>query len=238
MAGEHDVIKRLEREGWFERARNGDHRACGLFTRLVAFTLNPNGDPAGWGWLRKTAGGANVEGYSEDAMVLGNDANNRNNVVDIIGGAGAPGASCGMGGFVSRRSSDIWESPRALSVEQLNHLKPGHAQPQPEPQPQPQPQPQPTPQPQPQPEQMPAWARELVAKVDALQATAGEIAGLRGELEAAKRHAVIAAQTAQRIEATARGGFEGAVSTRSLFSGSASFDIKPRVLPDLPPAEA
>ena len=121
---EIDTLRKLERQGFFERARNGDHRACGLFARLAAFTLNPSGDPAGWGCLRKTGGGQNVEGFAEDAIVLGNDPSNRNNVVDIIGGAGAPGASLGFGGFVSRRSSDVWERPVPLTAEQMKHLKP------------------------------------------------------------------------------------------------------------------
>ena len=122
---EIDTLRRLEQEGFFERARNGDHRACGLFARLAAFTLNPSGAPAGWGCLRKTGGGQNVEGFAEDAIVLGNDPSNLNNVVDIIGGAGAPGASLGFGGFLPRRSSDVWERPVPLTAEQMKHLRPG-----------------------------------------------------------------------------------------------------------------
>ena len=125
---EIDILKDLEREGYFEQARNGDHRACGLFARLAAYKLNPAGDPAGWGCLRKTGGGANVEGYSEDAIVFGNDQSNVTNVVDIIVGAGQPGASLGWGvwrpGTDQRRSSDVWERPRMLTSEQMYHLRP------------------------------------------------------------------------------------------------------------------
>jgi hypothetical protein len=122
-----DVLRNLEANGYFEKARNGDHRACGLFARLAAFSLNPSGDPGGWGCLRKTGGGANVEGYSEDAIVLGSDPNNLHNVVDIIGGAGAPGARLAgsLDGFVNRRTSDVWEAPKALTDEQMSYLKPG-----------------------------------------------------------------------------------------------------------------
>jgi hypothetical protein len=122
-----DVLRNLEANGYFEKARNGDHRACGLFARLAAYSLNPSGDPGGWGCLRKTGGGANVEGYSEDAIVLGSDPNNLHNVKDIIVGAGAPGARLvgSLDGLVNRRTSDIWERPAPLNAEQLNYLKPG-----------------------------------------------------------------------------------------------------------------
>jgi hypothetical protein len=125
---ERDVLAQLERDGYFEKARAGDHRACGLFARLVAWRLNPNGSAAGWGWLKK-GGGTNVEGYSEDAIVLGDRATNTMNVVDIIIGAGAPGARLTWGGFVTRRLSDTWERPQPLNGEQLLYLKPGNSQP-------------------------------------------------------------------------------------------------------------
>lgn len=119
-----EILEQVEREGYFEKARQGDHRACGLFARLVAYRLNPTGSPTGWGALRKTAGGQNVEGYSEDAIVLGNDPANKRNVVDIIGGAGAPGAriNYNLSSFVSRRDSDIWEKPVPLNEEQEQYL--------------------------------------------------------------------------------------------------------------------
>jgi hypothetical protein len=121
------ALQRLDAEGYFAKAAAGDHRACGLFARLAAYTLNPNGDADGWGCLRKTGGGANVEGYSEDAIVLGSDPNNLHNVKDIIVGAGAPGARLvgSLDGLVNRRTSDIWERPAPLNAEQLNYLKPG-----------------------------------------------------------------------------------------------------------------
>jgi hypothetical protein len=121
------LLQKLEADGYFAKAAAGDHRACGLFARLAAYTLNPNGDADGWGCLRKTGGGANVEGYSEDAIVLGSDGNNLHNVKDIIVGAGAPGARLvgSLDGLVNRRQSDIWERPAPLTAEQMNYLKAG-----------------------------------------------------------------------------------------------------------------
>jgi hypothetical protein len=123
-----DVLRQLEAEGYFAKAAGGDHRACGLFARLAAFRLNPNGDADGWGCLRKTGGGKNVEGYAEDAIVLGSDPRNVRNVVDIIVGAGQSNASIGWGGWEpgkDRRESDIWERPAPLTAEQMNYLKAG-----------------------------------------------------------------------------------------------------------------
>lgn len=137
-------LQALVDQGYFDKVADGDGRASGLFTRLAAYALNPSGDPAGWGCLRKTGGGKNIEGYSEDAIVLGNDPNNLHNVRDIIGGAGAPGARLNWGdGFVNRRTSDIWEKPVALNAEQLAYLKPGGEVPGPTPPPTPTPQPTP-----------------------------------------------------------------------------------------------
>ena len=129
------VLNRLESQGFFDRARTGDHRACGLFARLAAYELNPNGDTASWGCLRKTAGGANVDGYSEDAIVLGADPSNTRNVADLIIGAGAPGARLvtSLDSFVPRRSADVWEAPTLLSAADMDYLKPGsgHVEPNP-----------------------------------------------------------------------------------------------------------
>ena len=140
-----EILRQLEREGWFKKVAEGDHRACGLFTRLAAYRLNPTGSTDGWGALRKTGGGRNVEGYSEDAIVLGNDPMNRRNVVDIIGSAGAPGArlNTNLGSFVSRRAEDIWEKPVPLTQEQQEYLM-GQTVPTPTPQPTPIPQPLPS----------------------------------------------------------------------------------------------
>jgi hypothetical protein len=115
-----DVLEQMEREGLFEKVRIGDHRAAGLFARLAAYRMNPTGDRSSFGWLRK-GGGANVEGYSEDAIVYGDTPSDLSNVVDIVAGAGAPGARIGWM-HQPRRSSDVWEQPKPLTAEQMAYL--------------------------------------------------------------------------------------------------------------------
>jgi hypothetical protein len=124
-----DVALAVEADGYFERCRSGEMRGCSYFARLVAWRLNPNGDPSSWGTLRKTAGGSNVEGYADDAIVYGQG---NNNVIDLVGSAGVPGASVYWGtadnaGTIGhqRRASDIWEAPQPLTAAMLAYLKPG-----------------------------------------------------------------------------------------------------------------
>lgn len=137
------TAQQLEAEGYFEKARAGDHRACSLFARLVAYRLNPTGHPGGWGWLRK-GGGQNVDGYSEDAIVYGSNPQDLQNVCDMVGGAGAPGASLTWQ-EKPRRPVDTWEAPRPLSAADMNYLKAGSAHPTPTPTPAPTPPPAPNP---------------------------------------------------------------------------------------------
>jgi hypothetical protein len=132
VPNEFATVQQLEAEGYFEKARGGDHRAPSLFARLVAYRLNPTGSPSGWGWLKK-GGGKEVDGYAEDAIVFTADPGNLQNVVDVVGGAGAPGASIRWSGAVPRRPSDTWEAPRPLTAEELNYLKPGATAPPVEP---------------------------------------------------------------------------------------------------------
>jgi hypothetical protein len=119
-----NVLEQLEREGYFERVREGDDRAASYFVRLAAFRMNPAGSPDGFGCLRK-GGGKNIEGYAEDALVYGANPLDFNNVVDCVAGAGARGARLGWGGPVNRRASDTWEAPKELSREQMEYLKTG-----------------------------------------------------------------------------------------------------------------
>lgn len=115
------TVQRLEAEGWFERARQGDGRAASLFARLVAYTLNPNGDPSGWGWLSKPSG-RNYDGYAEDAIVFGADPNNLHNVIDLVAGAGAPRASIRWSPPQPRRPDNVWVAPRPLTADELGYL--------------------------------------------------------------------------------------------------------------------
>lgn len=160
-------LRELERAGYFKKVADGDHRACGLFARMAAHALNPTGDPQGWGALRKNGPGRNVEGYSEDAIVLGSNPADRNNVCDIINSAGAPGATLNTRpSFVNRRESDVWEKPVPLNAEQLAYLK-GDAAPGPTP--------TPTPTPTPVPVPPPVDLGPVLAAISALSARVGEV---------------------------------------------------------------
>jgi hypothetical protein len=114
-----DAAERLEQQGYFEPCRNGNDHACSYFVRLVVYTVNPNGDPSLPGALRKTAGGKNIDGYAEDAIALNGNPGDLHNVIDLVGGAGASGARLQWGGPHPRRSSDVWEAPKALSAREL-----------------------------------------------------------------------------------------------------------------------
>lgn len=120
------IADTLVTQGYFDKVRTGDQRAASYFARLFAFTANPSGQTTSWGWLRK-GGGTQVEGYAEDAVVYGADPSDVQNVVDLVIGAGAPGARLisNTSGTVPRRPTDVWEAPRALTSMQLDYLKPG-----------------------------------------------------------------------------------------------------------------
>ncbi len=123
------LVHAVAAEGYFTKAEAGDMRGASYFARLVAYRLNPAGDPRSFGWLKK-GGGSNVDGYADDAIVFGSDPNNLQNVIDVVGGSGAPGArpvwNAGEGDRgLPRRASDVWDAPRPLTVEQMNYLKAG-----------------------------------------------------------------------------------------------------------------
>jgi hypothetical protein len=117
-------VQQLENDGYFERARNGDHKAASLFARLAAYRLNPGGHGSSFGCLRK-GGGQNVDGYAEDAIVANANPSDVQNVYDLVSGAGAPGASVSWNGPLPRRPTDTWEAPRPLTAAELAYLKPG-----------------------------------------------------------------------------------------------------------------
>jgi hypothetical protein len=114
-----EAAEALEQQGYFEPCRNGNDHACSYFVRLVVYTVNPKGDPNLPGALRKTAGGKNIDGYAEDAIALNGNPGDLHNVIDLVGGAGASGARLQWGGPHPRRSSDVWEAPKALSAREL-----------------------------------------------------------------------------------------------------------------------
>lgn len=118
------VARGLEARGYFEKARQGDQRAASLFARLVAYGANPAGHTSDFGWLSKSPGESQVDGYAEDAIVYGNDPSDRQNVVDLVNGAGAPNASIG-GSVKERREHNRWVKPVALTDEELRYLQSG-----------------------------------------------------------------------------------------------------------------
>ncbi len=116
-----------EGQGYFARAAAGDQRAASLFVRLVAYDLNPAGLGSDVGWLRK-GGGTNVDGYAEDAVCGNANSADLFNVIDMVGGTGAPGArlnDANPGNVKERRSVDTWFAPRPLTTEELTYLLSG-----------------------------------------------------------------------------------------------------------------
>jgi hypothetical protein len=165
--------------------------------------MNPAGDPNSWGTLRKS-GGANVEGYSEDAIVFGSDPSNLSNVVDIVGGAGANGARLG---WINqpRRSGDTWEAPKALTIEQMDYLKSGSHNSPPQP-------PIPIPPPSPQVCKYalpPDYAETLAMIVERLDQVSAAVAE-------ADKHANLALLESQDIQKKLAAGLQLDASTKFL----------------------
>lgn len=126
----------LIEQGFFDKCALGDARACSYFVRLLVYQLNPAGDPSRPGALRK-GGGHEIDGYAEDALALNANPADLFNVVDAVGGTGAPGARFQWDGPKPRREHDKWEAPRPLSQAELNYLRPGSTVPAPVPAPAP-----------------------------------------------------------------------------------------------------
>jgi len=120
-AGVPAEVVALERAGYFGRAAEGDHKGSAYFAMAAAHVMNPRSDPSLPGRLAK-GGGQNVEGFAEDAIVLNADPGDLLNVVDMVAGAGAPGARLVWNGPLPRRSSDVWAKPVPLTSAQLTYL--------------------------------------------------------------------------------------------------------------------
>ncbi len=123
-----EAANRLKDQLYFGRVADGDQRASSLFTRLLAWTLNPTGNLDSWGCLSKNPGESGVDGFSDDALCYGSDPSDLNNVIDMIGGAGAPGArlSDARTEPKERRATNLWVRPQKLSLEQMRYLNPAH----------------------------------------------------------------------------------------------------------------
>jgi hypothetical protein len=110
-----------ESQGYFTKVKVGDQKAASLFVKLIAFDLNPTGSGADFGWLSKSSGETQVDGFAEDAICFTSDPSNLQNVVDMVNGAGAPNASIG-GGVKERRVNNLWVKPKALTAEELTYI--------------------------------------------------------------------------------------------------------------------
>lgn len=122
----------LQSQGYFTKVAQGDQHAASLFARLVAYELNPVGSRSDYGWLSKSPGESQVDGFAEDAIVFGADDSDLQNVVDLVNGAGAAGASIG-GAVKERRPHNKWVAPKPLTTNELSFLREGAAPPVPQP---------------------------------------------------------------------------------------------------------
>lgn len=129
------AMQQLEDAGQFRRAAGGDQRAASLFVRAAAQLANPNGaDRTSWGWLSKSPGESQVDGYSEDSLVLGDSPSNLQNVYDFVAGTGRVGASIiYTPSAVQRRPSNVWVAPRPLTAAEQAYLGGGTIDPPPPP---------------------------------------------------------------------------------------------------------
>lgn len=126
------VATRLEAQGFFEEVRKGDQKAASLFARLCAWDLNPSGDESDFGCLSKMPGETQVDGFAEDAICFGNNPNNRDNVLDLVNGAGAAQAKvANPPGVKQRREHNLWLKPQPLTTTQLLYLRPSGRPPEP-----------------------------------------------------------------------------------------------------------
>jgi hypothetical protein len=125
-----NAAKAREAQGFFEKVRAGDQKAASLFVRLVAYDVNPSGSGADVGWLTKSPGETQVDGWAEDAVCGNSDPNDRANVIDLVNGAGAPGASIG-GSVKERRENNRWYRPEPLTASEMLYLRAGIPAPQP-----------------------------------------------------------------------------------------------------------
>lgn len=98
-----DVVRDLFQQ--FPPAANSTE-SCAIFTRRVAYALNPEGHPGGWGLLTKSPGETQHDGYAVDAIIYGQTQQ----VVDIIGGAEGPNPQPGWL-EVPKRDNNNWAKP-------------------------------------------------------------------------------------------------------------------------------
>lgn len=130
----HAQVKKREAEGYFRRAAAGDQRAASLFARMIAHDVNPKGKSDESGWLSKVPPEANVDGWAEDSICCNANEADLLNVLDLVNGAGAPGANIppryAVDDLKPRRPHNKWTKPKALTADELDYLLDG-AEPEP-----------------------------------------------------------------------------------------------------------
>jgi hypothetical protein len=123
------LARARESMGYFARVKAGDQKAASLFARLIAYDDNPEGSSAKSGWLSKVPGESQVDGWAEDAICGNADSGDLHNVIDLVNGAGAPGASLPgrliIEDLKPRREANHWAAPKALTSDELAYLQGG-----------------------------------------------------------------------------------------------------------------
>lgn len=119
-----DVAKSLEAQGYFTKVKQGDEKAASYFSRMVASKVNPSGNPNDWGWLSKPAGGFNIEGFADGAIVFGNNPSDLNNVLKIVVQVGSSNPNdIKIGDSVQqRRPQDVWFCPVPLPDSVVSYI--------------------------------------------------------------------------------------------------------------------
>ena len=108
---------------WRACSHLGDDVACHRYTREVAAALARAEPHQGWGWgliskprgqrqcsLTECGGEVRGPGYAEDAIAFLPPGEDRKHWIgfDLVGGAGAPGASLNWNGPLPRRDDNLW----------------------------------------------------------------------------------------------------------------------------------
>lgn len=126
-----------ETSKFYPGCQAGSQHDCHYYVREVAVALRTAQNDPRWGLIRKTQGGANVEGYGEDVVAylpapFSLDAHTWQwRGADIVGGAGAPGArfiagelhdavACPppTGSSWCNRTTDLWAPVPAASTKE------------------------------------------------------------------------------------------------------------------------
>lgn len=200
----------LRAQGYFARVQQGDVTAASYFARLVAYTVNPQGDPNGFGCLGKTPGETNVEGFADGAIVYGANEFDLENVLKIVTQVGSTNA--GIGSAVQpRRPENHWVAPQPLSVDRMRYLNPSYD-----------PAPTPTPTPQPPSNELATIKAQLEALTGVVGSLVVAITDLHNDNADLKSRVVdvrVALRNGLAIDAQGKIPFAGSVSLKGSAKG-------------------